>query len=281
MTSSTKRAARSYHPTGKVSAPIIALLTDFGQQDQYVASMKAVMLSINATMNIIDITHEIQPYRIHQAAYMLWSVYNYFPKNTIFVNVVDPGVGSGRRIIVMNTKKYTFIAPDNGLLDFVLYQEKSVSAVEVTPSSLKKYAIGDISSTFHGRDLIAPLAAYISDNVPIKQFGIPYSLPVILSPFVSSRRDVVPMCILHIDSYGNIITNLRSFELEKSMKEIQTVSIGSNMVSKWIRFYDEAPENTPCLIVGSNGLVEISAKKNSAAHLLHATLDSKLKVYWR
>jgi S-adenosylmethionine hydrolase len=89
------------------------------------------------------------------------------------------------------------------------------------------------------------------------------------------------MCILHIDSYGNIITNLRSFELEKSMKEIQTVSIGSNMVSKWIRFYDEAPDNTPCLIVGSNGLVEISAKKNSAAHLLRATLDSKMKVYWR
>jgi S-adenosylmethionine hydrolase len=260
---------------------IIALLTDFGLPDQYVASMKGVMLSINSSVNIVDITHEIQPYRIRQAAYVLWSVYNYFPKDTIFVNVVDPGVGSERRIIVMKTKKYTFIAPDNGLLDFVLYQEKNATIIEVTQSSLKKYAIGDISSTFHGRDLIAPLAAYISDNVPIKQFGVPCTLPDIFSPFVSSRMDVASMCVLHIDNYGNIITNLLSFEVEKSMKGIQAVSIGSNMVSKWIRFYDEAPDNTPCLIVGSSGLVEISAKKNSAARLLRATLDSKLKIYWR
>jgi hypothetical protein len=280
MTRLTKQTARS-SPQGKESVPTIALLTDFGSQDQYVASMKGVMLSINSSVNIIDITHEILPYRIHQAAYMLWSVYNYFPKDTIFVNIVDPGVGSGRRIIVMKTKKYTFIAPDNGLLDFIVYQEKSASAVEVTQSSLKKYAIGEISSTFHGRDLIAPLAAYLSNNIPIKHFGINITLPEILSPFVRSRADVVPLCVLHIDHYGNIITNLRSFEIEKSMKAIQTISIGSNMVSKWIRFYDEAPENTPCLIVGSSGLVEISAKKNSAARLLRASLDSKLKVYWR
>jgi len=119
-----------------------------------VASMKGVMLSINSSLNIVDITHEIQPYRIRQAAFMLWTVYNYFPKDTIFVNVVDPGVGSERRIIVIKTKNYTFIAPDNGLLDLVVYQEKSATAVEITQSSLKKYAIGDISSTFHGRDLI-------------------------------------------------------------------------------------------------------------------------------
>jgi S-adenosyl-L-methionine hydrolase (adenosine-forming) len=280
MAPSIKHTARSY-TEGKASPQIIALLTDFGLQDQYVASMKGVMLSINSAVNIIDITHEIQPYKIHQAAYVLWSVYNYFPKGTIFVNVVDPGVGSGRRIIVMKTKKYTFIAPDNGLLDFVLYQEKVSTAVEVTQASIKKTSLGDVSTTFHGRDLIAPLAAYISDKVPIKHFGTPYTLPDIFSPFVSSRTDVATLCVLHIDSYGNIITNLRSFELEKSMKEIQAVSIGSNMVSKWIRFYDEAPENTPCLIVGSSGLVEISAKKNSAARFLRATLDSKMKVYWR
>jgi S-adenosylmethionine hydrolase len=280
MAHSVNHSAR-FSPQGKISGQIIALLTDFGLPDQYVASMKGVILSINSAVNIIDITHEIQPFRIRQAAYVLWSVYNYFPKDTIFVNVVDPGVGSRRRIIVMKTKNYTFIAPDNGLLDFVLYQEKGATAVEVTPSSLKKYALGDISSTFHGRDLIAPIAAYLSNNVPIKQFGIPCTLPEILSPFMSSRTDVVAMCVLHIDNYGNIITNLRSFEVEKSMKEIQTVSIGSNMVSKWIRFYDDAPDNTPCLIVGSSGLVEISAKKNNAARLLRASLDSKLKVYWR
>jgi S-adenosyl-L-methionine hydrolase (adenosine-forming) len=261
--------------------PCIALLTDFGLRDHYAASMKGVIVSINPVVNIVDITHEIEPYRTQQAAYVLWSVYNYFPKDTIFACVVDPGVGGARRIVVMKTKKYTFIAPDNGLLDFVLFEQKASTAIEVTQSSLKEYILGDISSTFHGRDLIAPLAAYISDKVPIKRFGISYTLPEIRSPFVVSRTDTIPMCILHIDRYGNIITNIRSHELEKSIKEIQTVSIGRNMVTKWIRFYDEAPENTPCLVVGSNGLVEISAKKSSAAHLLSATLDSKLKVYWR
>jgi S-adenosyl-L-methionine hydrolase (adenosine-forming) len=270
-----------HHSGKKASASIIALLTDFGLQDHYVASMKAVILSINSTVQIVDITHEIQPYRIRQAAFVLWSVYNYFPKDTIFANVVDPGVGSERRIIVMKTKKHTFIAPDNGLLEFILFQEKNATAVEVTQSSLKQKVIGEISSTFHGRDLIAPLSAYISNNAPIKQFGHPYTLPEIFSPFVRSRTDAATACVLHIDSYGNIITNLQSFEVEKSMKAIQAVSLGSNMVSKWIRFYDEAPENTPCLIVGSTGLIEISAKRNSAARFLRATLDSKLKVYWR
>jgi S-adenosyl-L-methionine hydrolase (adenosine-forming) len=265
----------------KKSPQTIALLTDFGSQDQYVASMKGVILSINPTVDIIDITHEIQPYRIRQAAYVLWSVYNYFPKDTIFLNVVDPGVGSERRIIVMKTKKYIFIAPDNGLLDFVLHEQKATTAVEVTQSSLKGDILGNISSTFHGRDLLAPLAGYISDNVPIKNFGISYTLPKIRSPFVDSRKDILQTCILHIDHYGNIITNLRSRQVEKSMKAIQTISIGRTMVAKWIRFYDEAPENTPCLIVGSSGLVEISAKKNSAARLLNVTLDTPVKVYWR
>ncbi len=277
----SKNQAAQHYPKGKESPRIIALLTDFGLQDQYTASMKGVMLSINSSIKIIDITHGIQPFRVRQAAYILWSVYNYFPEDTIFVNVVDPGVGSKRRIIVMKTKKYIFIAPDNGLMNFVQHQEKVGTAVEVTQLSLQKFALGNISSTFHGRDLIAPLAAYISINLPFRQFGTPYKLPEIISPFISSRRDVVSVCVLHIDTYGNIITNLRSFEVEKSMKEIQAVSIGSNMVSKWIRFYDEAPENTPCRIVGSSGLVEISAKKNSAGRLLRASLDSNVKVYWR
>ena len=266
---------------GKKVIPRIALLTDFGLQDQYVASMRGVILSINPSVDIIDITHGIQPYRIRQAAYVLWSAYNYFPKDTIFVGVVDPGVGSKRRIIIMKTKKYIFIAPDNGLLDFVLHQEKALTAIEVTQLSLKEFILGNISSTFHGRDLIAPLAAYISNDVPLQRFGKSFTLPEVLSPFATSRTDVVPACILHIDHYGNIITNLQSLEVEKSMKEIQTISIGSNMVAHWIRLYDEAPENTPCLIVGSSGLVEVSAKKNSAAHLLSATLDSKMEVYWR
>jgi S-adenosyl-L-methionine hydrolase (adenosine-forming) len=261
--------------------PCIALLTDFGLQDQYAASIKGVILSINPSVNIIDITHEIQPYRTRQAAYVLWSAYDYFPKGTIFVNIVDPGVGSNRRIIIIETKKYIFIAPDDGLLDFILYQEKNSKAIEVMQSSLKEFIPGSISSTFHGRDIIAPIAAHISKNVPLLRFGKTFSMLEAPSPFITSHADAATACILHIDRFGNIITNIRSLETEKSMKEIQAVSADNNMVTKWIRFYDEAPENTPCLVVGSGGLVEISVKKNNAARLLSITLDSKLKVYWR
>jgi S-adenosyl-L-methionine hydrolase (adenosine-forming) len=266
---------------GKKNIPCIALLTDFGLQDQYIASMKGVIASLNSSVRIIDITHSIQPYRICQAAYVLWSSYNYFPKDTVFVNVVDPGVGSNRRILVMKSKNYTFIAPDNGIMDFVLYQEKIATAIEVTSLAFKKFSFGGLSQTFHGRDLLAPIAAYIANKIPIQRFGKSCQLPEIFSPFVISRTDVVPVSILHIDHYGNIITNIRLQETERCKKELQAVSIGGKRVSRWARFYDEAPENTACLIEGSNGLIEISAKKNSAAHLLNAALDSKVKMYWR
>ena len=148
-------------------------------------------------------------------------------------------------------------------------------------ASLKEFIPGSISSTFHGRDIIAPIAAYISNDVPLLRFGKTFSMLEAPSPFITSHTDAAAACILHIDRFGNIITNIRSLEIEKSMKEIQAISAGNNMVTKWIRFYDEAPENTPCLVVGSGGLVEISVKKNNAARLLSITLDSKLKVYWR
>ncbi|MBN1398846.1 MAG: SAM-dependent chlorinase/fluorinase [Bacteroidetes bacterium] len=266
---------------GKKRIPNIALLTDFGLKEQYVAAMKGAILTVNPSVNIIDITHEIHPHHIHQASYVLWTVYNYFPKNTIFVGVVDPGVGGQRRVIIVKTKKYFFIAPDNGLLDIVLFQEKTFEAVELSLSSLGEAIPGNISSTFHGRDIIAPAAALLSNNGLIQNFGSKISMPEIFTPFVSSRTDTVPASIMNIDRFGSIITNIRPLEIEKSMKDIQAVSVGSNMVTQWIQFYDEAPENTPCLIVGSSGLVEISVKRNDAARLLSATIDSKLKIYWR
>lgn len=250
------------------SRPVIALLTDFGLQDQYVAAMKGVIKSINPAVDIIDISHEIQPYRIRQAAYVLWSVYKYFPKGSIFINIVDPGVGSKRRIVIIKTKRFIFLAPDNGLLDFILHEEKVLLAIEVTEKTVKKYILNKISSSFHGRDIFAPIAAYISIRFSIKRFGVIIKLPVVISPFADLCTNAKNPCILHIDHYGNIITNIRSHQIEESMKEIKALSIGHNMVSKWIRFYEEAPENTPCLMVGSCGLIEISVKKNSAARLL-------------
>jgi S-adenosyl-L-methionine hydrolase (adenosine-forming) len=259
----------------------IALLTDFGLQDHYVAAMKGSILTINPHASIIDISHQVQPHHIGQASYLLWSSYCYFPKGTIFVCVVDPGVGSNRSILAVKTTKYTFLAPDNGLLDFVLNNEKNVEQVEVSDQSAKKFIHSDISSTFHGRDIIAPLAAHLSLDVTLQQIGREIKSKISPSPFVSSRSDLLHSHILHIDQFGNVITNLTAQDFDQISKSVQAISVGRNLVSRWIRFYDEAPENTPSLIVGSNGLVEISIKRGNAAHMLNASLDTPLKVYWR
>lgn len=257
----------------------IALLTDFGLQDQYVAAMKGVILSINPHVNIVDITHEVRPQCIRHGAYLLWSVYKYFPRETIFLNVVDPGVGTDRHIVVVETREYVFLAPDNGLLDFVLSELKTIRLVEVSLQKTQKYFLKKVTSTFQGRDILAPLAAYISKGVAMKKLGEQREIPNVVSPFVHSKSETLRPCILNIDLYGNIITNIVARDAEQGAKEIQALSVGPNLVSRWIRMYNEAPTRTPCLIVGSNGLVEISVKLDSAARLLNANFDTPLKIY--
>lgn len=257
----------------------IALLTDFGLQDQYVAAMKGVILSINPNVYIVDITHEVRPQCIRQGAYLLWSVYKYFPRRSIFLNVVDPGVGTDRHIIVVETREYVFLAPDNGLLDFVLSELKAIRFVEVSLQKAQRYFLKKVTSTFHGRDIFAPLAAYISKGVAIKKLGEQREIPFVASPFVHSKSVALQPGILNIDLYGNIITNIVVKDAEQGLREIQALSVGRNLVSRWIRKYDEAPARTPCLIVGSNGLVEISVKNASAARLLNASFDTPVKIY--
>jgi len=254
-------------------------LTDFGTEDHYVSAMKGVILSINPAVKIVDITHGVQPQQIRQGGYLLWSVSRYFPHGTIFMNVIDPGVGSKRRIVCLRSRRSTFLAPDNGLLDFIQTEEKIVEAVEVKEAAARKYLPSEISATFHGRDIFAPLTAHISTGVPIKKLGDIFVPPSPASPFVRSRSDLVHPCILHIDHFGNIITNIRTGELHE--KDLQAVSIGRNLVSRWIQYYEEAPDKTPCLLVGSAGLIEVSVKYDSAARLLNATLDTPMKIYWR
>jgi S-adenosyl-L-methionine hydrolase (adenosine-forming) len=260
---------------------IIGLLSDFGLQDHYVSVMKGILLSLNSDAEIIDVTHNVQPYHVRQASYLLWSAYQFFPKGTIFVCVVDPGVGSKRHILGLQTQHYTFIAPENGLLDFILNQEKIGEYVEITEQSAKKYIRKEVSSTFHGRDLFAPIAAQLSKGVKLQQVGTVKPPPVVGSPFVATRSETLQSLILHVDQFGNIITNISTGDYVQSLKSIQAISVGRNLVSRWIRFYDEAPDNTPCLIVGSNGLIEISVKRGSAAQMLNANLDTQIKIYWR
>jgi S-adenosylmethionine hydrolase len=272
----SRKSSKKRKPVG-----VIALLTDFGLKDQYVGAVKGVILTVNPTVQIVDITHDIVPQRIRQAGYLLWSTYKVFPEGTVFVCVVDPGVGGKRTIIGIKTKKFTFLAPDNGFLDFVMSTEKIIETVEVDEKKVEKYLSGPVSSTFHGRDVFAPLAAHVSKGVRLEQFGLIVKPKEIVPPFIHSQITAVHPCILHIDRFGNIITNLALKDVDNVADEIQAISIDRNLVSRWTRNYEEAPDNTPCLIVNSSGLVEISVKNNSAARLLGATLDTPVKAYWR
>ena len=257
--------------------PTIALLTDFGLGDGYVASMKGVMSTEFPDANIIDITHEIGPQNIDDAAYILWSTYEYFPKKTIFVSVVDPGVGSKRDIICAQSKKYTFLAPDNGLLKYIFACEKILRVVAVTN---KKYYNSKINPTFHGRDIFAPVAANLAKGVSLRVLGKninPVTAPVEFINFENRSSSIVKGKIIHIDRFGNIITNIHIKNFD-SLKYIKNITIGKNSISSFRKTYSEEISNKPFAIIGSRNLLEISIREKNAAKLMTVKVGTSVKV---
>ncbi|MBI4429093.1 MAG: SAM-dependent chlorinase/fluorinase [Ignavibacteriales bacterium] len=269
---------KSARPSRDPASPVIALITDFGLQDHYVGAMKAVILSIHPKARIVDLTHHVESHQIQQAGYLLWSSYKFFPRGTLFVIVVDPGVGSRRRILAMRSSQYTFLAPDNGVMDFILQEVPMREILEIDPLKAKKFLPSHISSTFHGRDIFAPIAAYLSTGRKLRTFGKRARVGDVQTLFVNGKSTPVRPCILHIDHFGNIVTNILAEGT--NTEKIQTVAVGKALVSRWIQHYDEAPDKSPCMIIGSSGLVEIVVKKDHAARLLNASVNSPVMVYW-
>lgn len=260
---------------------IIALLTDFGTEDHYVAAMKGRILSINPSAAIVDITHAVEPHNVRQGEYLLWSAYRFFPKGTIFIGIVDPGVGTERTILAIQSPEYTFILPHNGLANAVLNEESKFDAVQIDLKKSADYFRFPISTTFHGRDIFAPLAAHLSLGVSTEEFGDRTELPPAVPLFMHVRDETVKPRILHLDHFGNIITNIRVPAQAEAERAVKAIGIGHNLVSRWIRAYADALDNTPCLIVGSSGLVEISIKNKKASAVLSISLDTPLKMYWK
>lgn len=266
-----KRRTSSTRKRQKKSQGIIALLTDFGDRDHYVGTMKGVILSLNPHARIVDITHNVQPQCVDEAAYLLWASYHYFPGGTVFTCVVDPGVGSKRKIICVETDRYSFVAPENGLLDFIVQQENVRQAVEVVHAD--EFGLKPISTTFHGRDIFAPLAALISLGKPLSRFGTRHSLKDPPRLFFEPERDARTARVLHIDRFGNIVTNI-----PKEYFEAFEVKVGTTTVTRRIHNYSEAPKGLPCLIVGSSGLIEIAVGNGSASTALRANLETPVVV---
>lgn len=252
---------------------IIALLTDFGTKDYFVGALKGVILSINSEAKIIDITHEIEPQNIQSAGFTLASCYQNFPPKTIFVSVVDPGVGSKRRVILVETEKYYFIAPDNGLLSLVLVNEVNYRVFQLTNP---KFFRQPVSQTFHGRDVFAPVAAWLSKGISPGEFGKEITDLVVNDSLTPNRvsANQIEGQIIHIDNFGNLVTNLK----KKDLPEKFSLQINEKIITKHQTFFAEAEINNLFSIWGSAGYLEIVAYLNSAKDLLKVKIGERVLV---
>lgn len=259
--------------------PIITLTTDFGVRDPYVAEMKAIILGISPKTTIIDITHEVEKFNIRMAAYTLASASPYFPKGTIHVAVVDPGVGTKRRPILIQTKRDYYIGPDNGVLALAAKKQGAAHMYEI---SNPKLMLPKISSTFHGRDVFAPAAAHLAKGICPAEFG-PEIHEFLTPEFakITRRRDRIVGEIMHVDSFGNIITNLEEKEL-KSMGVKENVKIQLKNIElklKLCKAYGEAKNRTPIAIIGSHNFLEIAINQGNAAKTLKIRVGDKITLY--
>jgi Uncharacterized conserved protein len=252
---------------------VITLLTDFGTRDYFVGAMKGVILSINPEALIVDITHEIEPQQISSASFTLASCYKNFPSRTIHLAVVDPGVGSDRRAILVETREHYFIAPDNGLLDFVFEETSNFRVFELTE---KKYFLPEVGCTFHGRDVFAPVAAHLSRGVAPGDFGREIDDFVRLTNIAPRKISETEISgeILHIDRFGNLITNFKNENLPAKF----CVEVKGKSVARHQKYYAEAAAGEVFSIEGSAGFLEIAAFYSSAAKILRASVGQRIKL---
>jgi S-adenosylmethionine hydrolase len=260
--------------------PIITLLTDFGTKDHYVASMKGTILNINPRCSLIDITHHINPHDIREGAFILGNAYSSFPKGTIHLSVVDPGVGSPRKPILFATNNYFFVGPDNGLFTLALKRETVRKAVALTNS---KYFLPHVSTTFHGRDLFAPVAASLSLGVKPEDFGPKLDSWVELDfgkPRIRGRKLIGK--ILHIDAFGNIISNIDEEQLFPFVTDHSfVVMIGERTLQGLKKGYWEGKRKEPMALIGSGGFLEISVRQGSAQRMLRVKKGDPITIQIR
>jgi S-adenosylmethionine hydrolase len=260
--------------------PLISLLTDFGLVDSYVSEMKAVILSICPSARIVDITHLVDKFNIRAGAFLLASATPAFPAGTTHVGVVDPGVGSTRRPIVVKTNRSLFVGPDNGLLIPAAQAEGILHVYEVSNRSMM---MNEVSATFHGRDVFAAAAAHLASGRPDEECGneiMDYVTPTYSKPRFDGKTAECE--VFHVDGFGNIITNLTAVHLSelniRSRGKI-TISIGKRRFSaRKVETYSDLKGNEIGLLIGSHGLLEISCKERNAAKLVGAKVSVSIRL---
>lgn len=254
---------------------MITLTSDFGLKDPYVAEMKGVILGINPNATLIDVTHEIQKFNVRMGAFVLASVTPYFPKGTVHLAVIDPSVGTERRAIAIQTKQGYFVGPDNGVLVLAAQQQDIEHIYQL---SNQKYMRPEVSSTFHGRDIFAPAAAHLDKGVDPSAFG-PEVTDVIKPDFVSVKQSNGSFLgeVLHIDSFGNIITNINEKLVPTAEKAIVQTPV-THIEIKVAKTYAQAKLGEPIALIGSHSFMEIALNQASAAERFHLKAGDKIAV---
>ncbi len=274
---------------------IITLTTDFGTRDGFVAAMKGVILSINPDANIMDISHDIAPQNIQEGALTFAAAAKYFPANAIHVVVVDPGVGSARRALAAQAGETIFIAPDNGVLSLVIASEAKQSPTWSTEIASQKslamtmrmvqltnpqFWLPRVSTTFHGRDIFAPVAAHLSLGVPLDAFGEPVDqlerLPLL---WANQQPDgTITGTVIHVDRFGNLQTNIRAEMLQRVGTARLTVRIAGKQVRGLKQTYAEGARGKVIALINSAGLLEIAVREGNAARELEAGVGMPVVV---
>ncbi len=264
--------------------PIITLTTDFGLADAYVAQMKGVILSISPDARIIDITHEIRSQQIQQAAFLTQIAWPAFPEGTIHVAIVDPGVGTERRAVLLQTGQGWFLGPDNGVLSAALPDDVRPATMSVTPvrDPLRSFELSNeaymrqpTSATFHGRDIFAPAAARLSGGLDPAEFGPALTELTVLPPFRAARGADGTMAghVVHVDRYGNAVTDIRSGDLPKGSFSIEVA--GHSIPGPYRTFADLEGLGA---IVGSSQYLGIAAPNDNAAEMLEIDIGTRVRL---
>lgn len=258
---------------------IITLLTDFGTRDSYVAQMKGVILGINPQVEIIDVTHDIEPQAVMQGAMTLDDLFDAFPAGTIHIVIVDPDVGSTRRRIAVEIGEQRYVGPDNGLLTLVARRYPIHRVVALTDSRFHRQPV---SPTFHGRDLFSPVAAQWSLGVDLGAFGEPVTVPLaeLRLPRIDKQEREVRGEVISIDRFGNLTTNITSADLPLYCPSTIITHIGGQQLIGLSQFYSEHPPGTLLSLIGSSGRLEVSQNLGSAATKLDLRIGAPVVAKW-
>jgi S-adenosylmethionine hydrolase len=257
--------------------PIITLTTDFGTSDHLVGTMKGVILNINPAARIVDLNHHVTPFDVLDGALSIANAYRYFPPRTIHVVIVDPGVGTDRRPLLVSGEKQYFIAPDNGVLSMIFERESCLTR-HITA---EHYFLNPVSPTFHGRDIFAPTAAWLSKAFQVDAFGEEIADPVRFTmPKAKPAGQAVKGVVLRVDAFGNLMTNLKAEDVPATVVESGAIklSVGGKEIRKFVQTFGMGTPGEPVAIFGSAGYLEIAVNRGSAARTLGANRGAEVTL---